>query len=140
MRQDRPRSKGFALLIVLILVTIAGTMGISYLSSSSVKVNSSANMATSVRCRYLAAAGIEHALQVLRADASGMPGSSLPAGPFELVSGDGSYWFGGPATGVSGEALLTARGGIGPITRALAGAARSDSGRHDQRMDHDPWT
>lgn len=138
MRQDRRNSKGFALLIVLVLVAIAGTMGLSYLSAASVKVNSSANMAASVRCRYLAEAGIEHALQVLRTDTSSLPGSGSAAGPFQLDSGDGSYWFWGQATDEEGEYLLIARGGIGSITRELSATARVRSGYYDQMMDLDP--
>jgi len=138
MRQGKRNSKGFALLIVLVLVAIAGTMGISYLSAASVKVNSSANMATSVQCRYLAEAGIEHALQVLRTDTSNLPGSSLAASAFTLDSGDGSYWFWGQTTGVSGEYLLTARGEIGSIARELSVTARAGSGYYDQMMDLDP--
>ena len=138
MRRPKHNPNGFALLIVLVLVAMAGTMGISYLSAASVKMDSSSNMAESVRCRYLAEAGIEHGLHQLRTNPGGMPGSGSAAGPFQLDSTGDSYWFWGQATGTEGAYLITARGQVGSLTRELSATARVSGDYYDQMMELDP--
>ena len=105
MRRSRRQRRGFSLLIVLMLVGFASTLGISYMSSASIKSASADNMAQSVRSRYLAEAGLEHAAWMLKTNPSGLPAS--PAGSYSIDSSDDGYYFWGQATGDQGMYLLS---------------------------------
>ena len=59
-------SRGFAMMLVMMLVAIGVVLGIAYLSSASLKVKVSQNFLSMSRARYLAESGLEHALYTLR--------------------------------------------------------------------------
>jgi hypothetical protein len=86
---------GFAMMLVLIAVAIAVVMGISYVSSASVKMTSARNLLKSNRARYLAESGIQHALYVLRTNPSLLSGTdpNHPLGPYQVESGMEGYVF-----------------------------------------------
>ena len=140
MKTIRHHPNGFALIAVLVLVAVAGTLGISYLASASVKVSSSVNMAQAVRCRYLAEAGIEHALHIVRTDILGVGGPGTARGPFQIDGTSDSYWFYGQATGTDDEILLVGTGQVGNLTRTVSATVRTDNDYFNQMMNLGPMS
>jgi len=94
MMIQRGRQRGFALLLVLMLVVIASTLGASYLASASVKLAGSVNMANATRAKYLAESGLEHAMYLLRTGPDSLDNSfSTPFGPYETDGSADAYIF-----------------------------------------------
>ncbi|MHC4985542.1 MAG: LamG domain-containing protein [Planctomycetota bacterium] len=125
MRRSRRQQRGFSLLIVLMLVGIASTLGISYMSSSSIKSTSADNLTQAVRSRYLAEAGLEHAAWMLKTNPTSLPAS--PSGPFAIDATDDGYYFWGQATGEEGMYLLTGRGAVGSLVRDVSATVYIDN-------------
>jgi len=136
MRRPRRQRRGFSLLIVLMLVGFASTLGISYMSSASIKSASADNMAQSVRSRYLAEAGLEHAAWMLKTNPSGL--SSVATGPFSIDATDDAYYFWGQATGEQGMYLLTGRGVVGSLVRNVSATVYLDNQYYDLMMSLNP--
>jgi hypothetical protein len=93
-RARRGRS-GFALVLVLITVAVAVVLGMSYVSSASVKLVSSRNHLQAARAKYLAESGLQHALYVMWGDRSSIEGTSAthPLGPFQADGTTDAYEF-----------------------------------------------
>ena len=114
MTGHRKRHRGLALMLVMVLVVVAGILGMSYVVSSTVQTISSDNLLRVSRARYLGESGLEHATWMLRAD------PDAPAtlqntwmGPFNLDGTADRYVF---TVVPMGEALydVTGRGSAGP--------------------------
>lgn len=141
MRRARHRQSGFALMLVLTLIVLGTVYGMTYLSSASVKAASSANMALSVRSRYLAEAGLEHALHVLRVSSASLSGSiKTPLGPYRLDATADAYTFWGQPTGQPLEYRLTGRGVAGSLARELSLTARTDNEFYSKMMAYNPMS
>lgn len=141
MRQARHRQSGFALMLVLTLIVLGAVYGMTYLSSASVKAASSTNMGLSIRSRYLAEAGLEHALHVLRVSPASLSGSiSAPFGPYQLDATSDAYTFWGEPTGQPDEYRLTGRGVAGSLARELSLTARADNNFYSKMMEYDPMS
>ncbi len=139
MRRARDRQSGFALMLVLMLIVFGTIYGMTYLSVASVKAASSANLALSARSRYLAEAGLEHALHVLRVSPASLTGSvAAPLGPYKVDATGDSYTFWGQATGLPNEYKLTGRGVAGSMARELSLTARTNNEFYSKMMEYDP--
>ena len=68
MTRRASRHRGLALILVMILVVVAGVMGVSYVVSSTVQMVSSNNLLWASRAKYLGESGLEHATWMLRTD------------------------------------------------------------------------
>jgi len=113
------RQKGFALAAVLLLVAIATILGTGYLLSSTVRAVGSENLLRSVRARYLAESGLQHALYVLQNDPQVFAGSvSNTLGPYTLDESDETYYFfGSEDEAIPGMYYLCGEGRIGDLVR-----------------------
>ena len=117
----RDRQRGFALLLVLMLVLIAGTLGASYLASSSVKLAGSVNMANATRAKYLAESGLEHAMYLLRRNPGVLVNSvTVPLGPYQIDGSDNTYILWVVADVEPGRYILWAQGTVDGITRTVS--------------------
>jgi len=117
----RQRQHGFALLLVLMLVVVASTLGASYLASSSVKLAGSANMANATRAKYLAESGLEHAMYRLRTDPDALANSLVePFGPYETDDSADAYifWAAAAADAQDNHYTLSAQATSGGITQS----------------------
>lgn len=87
--------RGFALIMVLIVVAVGVVLGLSYVSSASIKLVSSRNHLCAARARYLAESGLQHALHVLWENPSSLEGTSAthPLGTFQADASGDSYEF-----------------------------------------------
>lgn len=87
------RGRGFALILVLMLLSVSVVLGITYLASASVKTVSSANMVQLARARYLAESAAEHGKYILQSapDKLLATSSSSPMGPYYADDTTDSY-------------------------------------------------
>ena len=113
---ERRNQKGFALLLVLLVVAMAAVLGYSYLASSAIRNRSSAHLVRNVRARYLAESGLQHALFMMRSDPSQLAGRSADnaLGPFYADDSEDSYRFYARSVGID-EYVLTAVGNSGSL-------------------------
>ncbi len=113
MRRHKRRQPAFALVLVLTTVVIAAVLGMSYLSSASVRLTSSTNMVKMSRAKYLAESGLEHAINLLEVTpwVIGASDAAAPAGPYYADGSDDYYTLYGTAVdGESGKYVLYATG------------------------------
>jgi Tfp pilus assembly protein PilX len=94
VRRTNNRS-GFALVLVMLLLAMSAVLGMSYLTSASVKLVSSGNLASAGRARYLAESGLQHALYVAKTDTGSLLSTkaNTPMGPFYADGTSDPYWF-----------------------------------------------
>ncbi len=117
----RARQHGFALLLVLVLVLVAGTLGASYLSSASIKLASSVNMDSATRARYLAESGLEHAMYLLRSNPGVLVNSvAAPLGPYKIDGSDNTYILWVVADVEPGSYMLWAQATVDGITQTVS--------------------
>ncbi len=119
---------GFAMLLVLIIVSAGFVLGMSYLSVASVQVRVSRNYQSLSRARYIAESGLEHALHVLRFSPEDF---DSPLGPFYVDGSSDSYTIGAqedPET--PGLYTLTSTATAGSVRRTSSVKVfRSDSNK-----------
>ena len=117
----RHRQSGVALLLVLILVASATVLGVSYATTTTVKLISTDNLLRSSRSRYLAESGLEHCLHFLRSDPEVLTGSGTTLlGPFNADATSDGYYLGSAAVvGQTRQYLLTGRATSGGITQTV---------------------
>ncbi len=90
--RSRSAQPGFAMLMVLILVSAGFILSLAYLSVASVQVQVSQNYQSLSRARYIAESGLEHAVYILRFSPEDLEGSSAsPLGPFYVDASSDSY-------------------------------------------------
>jgi len=116
-----PKQSGLALLLVLILVASATVLGISYATSTTIKLISTDNLLRANRARYLAESGVEHCLYLVRTDPAALTGSeTVLLGPFQADATSDRYYFGSaPVAGQTGQYVLTGRAGTGGVTQTV---------------------
>ena len=135
------RQHGFALLLVLMMIMVASTLGASYLSSASLKLAGSVNMANATRAQYLAEAGVEHAMFLLRTDPGALANSyATPLGRYDIASSEGDYilWAVAAESGVQDHVTITAEGTAEGITRTTSVTVESDNTFSDLVMSYGP--
>lgn len=108
MTRRASRHRGLALMLVMILVVVAGIMGVSYVVSSTVQMVSSNNLLWASRAKYLGESGLEHATWMLRTDPDAPAAlQDTRMGPFHADGTPDSYVF---AVGAMGSALYDVTG------------------------------
>jgi hypothetical protein len=104
------------MVLVLILVAIGVVLGMSYLSTASLRLDVSRNYTALARARYLAESGVEHALYVVRFTPEQLAGQSL--GTFYVDgSPDGYTITAAQDPDVPGRYTLSATAAVGGVRR-----------------------
>lgn len=116
--RSRSAQPGFAMLLVLILVSAGFILSLAYLSVASVQVQVSQNYQSLARARYIAESGLEHAVYILRFSPEDLEGSSAsPIGPFYVDDSSDSYTISAlEDSETPGRYTLTAKASVG-LTR-----------------------
>ncbi len=120
MKTAANRSRGLAMVLVLIAVAIGVIMGMSYVSSASIRTASGRNHLRAARARYLAESGMQHALYELWTNPASLDATSesSPAGPFTADDTGENYVFWATPDAVEvGLYHLTARATSGGVTQ-----------------------
>lgn len=140
MKRSHKR-KGVAMMLVLIAVAIAVVMGVSYVSSASIKTTSARNLMKSNRARYLAESGIQHAFYVLRTEPDLLVGTDAnhPLGPYQVESGGEGYVFwAAPDPTHPGQYTVTASATCGGVTQKTSMTAVSINAYKEVVLKNDP--
>jgi len=108
--------------MVLIVVSVASLVGITYMTASTLKAASTVNLVQATRAKYLAESALEHGMSLLHTDAARMVGSSpdAPLGPFYLDDSDDSYVIWARNTGDVGVWMVTGQGCVGESVQAVS--------------------
>lgn len=128
----RTRAKrGFAMLLVMVLVGMAVILGMSYLSVASLHAGMSRNYRQAARARYLAESGLEHALYICRFHPEQIDGAfSQPLGPYYLNDDTSAqYTISARSEGLNKYTLLATAvvGGVWQGNQAVGGIRRTSS-------------
>lgn len=123
------RRRGFALVLVLILVAVAAVLGMSYLQSASVRRMGAENLLHAARSKYLAESGLQHAMYMLQSDLGAMQASSAasPLGPYYVDQAQQApYYFYATAYagGDPGEYILMAEATSNGVTQRCTAKVR----------------
>jgi len=118
----QPSSRGFALVMVLIVVSVVGVVGIAYMAASTLQAISSENQVQATRARYLAESAVHHGAYLLHRDASQMVGRSAdrPMGPYYLDDSNDSYVVWAHRTGEVGVWVVTGQGRVGEAVQMVS--------------------
>ncbi len=129
MTRRRRNDSGLALLLVLILVASATVLGVSFATTTTVKLVSTDNLRKAGRARYLAESGIDHGLYLLRTDVRSMTSSNTTLlGPFSADASKASYYFGSAAVdGQEGQYIVTGRATADGVTQTVTMKVFMDS-------------
>ncbi len=121
MLRHAEKTKGFALALVLITVSVATVIGMGYMYAATLRASGTGNLALSFRARYLAESGAQHALYSLRCDFDSVAGSSVgnAMGPYYVDGGEDSYGFYAIADGSGGYDIVSAGTAEGEITQSV---------------------
>ncbi|MDP7162800.1 MAG: hypothetical protein QF577_06860 [Phycisphaerae bacterium] len=112
--------KGFALLLVLMLIATGAVVGMSYLYGASVKTASAANLVLASRARYLAESGLAHGLFALQDNPAAQGSSQSPVEPYFADNTSDTYVFYIASVGSPGLFTVTATGTVGNITQSVS--------------------
>ncbi len=119
---------GFAMMLVLILVSVGVVLGFSYLSTASLKAQVAENYRGMSRARYLAESGLEHAVYTLRFSPDEIDDVML--GPYTVdVSGDSYYMCAQGLPGQPGYYRLTATSTTGSVKQSSSVVVYRSNGR-----------
>ncbi len=107
------------MMLVLLLVAVASILGVSYITSATIKLLGSENLVRTARAQYLSESGLDHALYVLRTTPDTLTGSSAnPLGPFHVDATGDYYEFSAVNDAYDPERYyLTAQARVGALTR-----------------------
>jgi hypothetical protein len=122
---------GFALLMVLLLISISAILGLTFLASSSIQRAGSKNLLSVMRAKYLAESGVQHAIYLCKNNPSQLAGSSSESliGPYSADGSSDSYsFYGVPAPLVVGQWTLVGVGTCGGITQTSSVTVYRDGG------------
>lgn len=106
------KQRGFALLLVMILLAMGVILGVSYASSASMSRTCSTNQAQMVRARYLAESGLQHAMYLMRRHPDLLQ-SQTTLGPFSVDASGGTYTLIAAPTGVPGQFSVVSSASFG---------------------------
>jgi len=129
MNEHANRQAGFAMIMVLMLLATAAVLGYSYVSSTTVKIISTDNLAKAVQAEYMAESGLQHALYILQSNPGLLEGTeSAPLGPFYVDGGENSYRIYAVADpDVPGKYYVTAEGTVREVTRRTSITVQSST-------------
>ncbi|NLF29939.1 MAG: hypothetical protein GX591_03525 [Planctomycetes bacterium] len=116
----RPRQRGAAMVLVLIIMAAGTTIALAYLSSAAMGTAITQGHEDVTRARYVAESGMDHAICLLRETpdaAESLVGRTL--GPFTLGDGADAYTLSVTATGIEDEYDIVAQGVSGRSTTSV---------------------
>jgi hypothetical protein len=134
----RVRSRGFVLLMVLMLIAASSVVGMSYIYGAQVKTASTINLMRASEARYLAESGLQHGLYALQTRAEPFGSASAPNGPYNVVDGDGGYVFYITSTSVPNDYRIVATGTEGRISQTVSMTVRLTSDYAQKMSDLKP--
>ena len=114
-RQARNRRRGTAFMLALFVMVFTSMLVVSIVDTQTMQYAALRNSVDYDRARYLAEAGLQHALSFLEQDITwraGLAGVEYPAG-------SGNRYSVTVTDGASGTLLLTATGNAGTFARTL---------------------
>jgi type II secretory pathway component PulK len=109
------RRRAAALLTALFVMTVTSTLVITMLDTQTLQFAAMRNTIDWDRARYLAEAGIQHALAELEANIDWRTGVTATQFPF----GSGNTYTATAVDGANGTVVVTATGTAGNVTRRL---------------------
>lgn len=119
-RFPRSRRSGFAMMLVMFLIVIAGVLGFGYIYGASIRAISAQNMLHSAQARSAAESGVQYGLYLLQNDSTQVLASSKasPQGPFyaDPNSTDSYLFYAEPNAGVGNTYTLDGVGTSGGIS------------------------
>ncbi len=123
--KNNVRQQGFALLIVLLALVLAATIGVSYVTGSAVCLSGSSNLLAAGRAKYLAESGVEHAIYMLRKDPAAVPAARAEAlnSQYYPDSSQDGYIFWAEHIGTQSQPglyMITAEGHCGDIEQRVS--------------------
>ncbi|MCH8146701.1 MAG: hypothetical protein IH987_01730 [Planctomycetes bacterium] len=114
--RDR-RARGVALLVCIFVMLIVSSLVIFALNMDATEMAITRNTLDLSRALYLADAGIQHALGMVRADRSWRAGFGSPG--VEFPPGSGAYYVVTVTDGASGEVIVTSTGDTGGLSKTV---------------------
>jgi len=134
----RSRSRGFALLMVLMLIATASVVGIAYIYGAQVKTAGTCNLMLAAQARYLAESGLQHGLYSLQTRATPFGSEAAPNGPYHTIAGDGGYVFHIKSTSNPNDYQIVATGTEGGISQTISMTVRLTSQYAEKMIDIAP--
>jgi hypothetical protein len=113
--------------MVLMLITTASIVGVSYIYGSQIKTAGTNNLIFASEARYLAESGLQHGLYALQTRATPFGSEAAPNGPYHTIAGDGGYVFYITATAVPNDYRIVATGTEGGMSQTIAMTVRLTS-------------
>ena len=107
--------RGAAMMTALFVMTVSSVLVISIMDTETLQYSALRNTMDWDRARYLAEAGLQHALAELEADITWRTGISNTQFP----SGSGDLYWATAADGANGTVVVSAWGQVGSVTRKL---------------------
>src|SRR5687767_7486050 len=107
--------RGAAMMTALFVMTVSSVLVISIMDTETLQYSALRNTMDWDRARYLAEAGLQHALAELEADITWRTGISNTQFP----AGSGNLYWATAADGANGTVVVTAWGQAGSVTRKL---------------------
>ena len=119
IRNPQSRRRGFALLLVMMLVMVAAILGITYMSTASVKAASSDNLVQASRAKYLAESAVQHGMYMLQKDSTQFTNTSAahPLGPYYADDSQNTYVFWAQKAADTGVWTVSGRGTCGALAQ-----------------------
>ena len=114
--RDR-RARGVALLVCIFVMLIVSSLVIFALNVDATEMAITRNTLDLSRALYLADAGIQHALGMIRADRSWRAGFGSPG--VEFPPGSGAYYIVTVTDGAGGEVIVTSTGDTGGLSKTV---------------------
>ncbi|MGI8982621.1 MAG: pilus assembly PilX family protein [Pirellulaceae bacterium] len=107
--------RGAAMMTALFVMTVSSVLVISIMDTETLQYSALRNTMDWDRARYLAEAGLQHALAELEADITWRTG----IGNTQFPAGSGNLYWATAANGANGTVVVTAWGQAGNVTRKL---------------------
>ncbi len=114
--RDR-RARGVALLVCIFVMLIVSSLVVFALNMDATEMAITRNTLDLSRALYLADAGVQHALGMVRADRSWRAGFGSPG--VEFPPGSGAYYVVTVTDGPGGEVIVTSTGDTGGLSKTV---------------------
>jgi len=111
------RKRGAALLVCIFVMLIVSSLVVFALDMDATEMAITRNTLDLSRALYLADAGVQHALGMVRADRSWRAGFALPG--VEFPPGSGAHYVVTVTDGPSGEVIVTSTGDTCGLSRTI---------------------
>ncbi len=111
------RYRGAALIVCIFAMVIVSSMVVLALDVATTEMSITRNTMDLSKALYVADAGVQHALAMLRADRTWRDG--FPSPGVEFPAGSGSGYIVTVADGAGGEVIVTATGTAGSLSKTI---------------------